>query len=272
MITKFKIFENNNSKLFVNEKEIKSLLLNDEDFANDDVFQGIINIAYNKYRDNNWSYTQFLEWVKENFGDLPLLCVQFGTYIGQIYNGGFVQYFYNGFASKNSQGVSGDYKDLEKHENLVQLFKELGMTKILPTGQKAYNIMESFELQMTDDVENCGYCGGSGEEDCRECAGDGTFECDECYGSGKNDDEDCDKCGGDGTLFCDECEGKGHFECENCDGAGEVSTEEKPYTKDWDELDKKWVEISNDIIKELNNYIKSLTLDGEKIEIGRAHV
>jgi len=180
-------------------------------------------------------------------------------YNSQVNNGGHYQYYDNGYAGTNS-------KNIDIHDDFVNLFKELDMIDILPSGKKVFDIIKKFELDLEDEIETCNYCGGSGVEDCRSCSGDGELYCTECDGEGEIDDESCSNCSGSGRITCEDCEGSGQTPCDNCDGYGESDTGvEEPNTSMWNKLDDEWYEIDDDIRKEFDDYLKSLTLDGEII-------
>jgi hypothetical protein len=261
----FKIFENTLFPLFKNEHKLQELLLQDKDFAKGDTHQALINIPYNE-RDLSWSYNNMLNCSK-TFGALPLLSLYLGSYNYQICNGGHEQYFDNGFASSNSRGFGYNYKEIETHEDFIKLFNELNMNSILPSGQKAYNIMLKFDLTYDDDTETCDNCSGDGNIDCDKCDGGGSVDCLDCEGDGEDQDgNSCENCDGKGTTNCEDCEGSGHINCEDCDGSGYVVVEEDVADKTgWDKLDTEWYEINDNVMKEFNDYLKTLTLNGEKM-------
>ncbi len=261
----FKIYEKS-EVAFDNEKELKDILLQDEDFAKGDVHQALMNIGYNEWQKQpNWSYSDMLNYA-EKYGDMVILSTLLGVYNYQVCNGGHLQYYDNGYASSNSSGVFGNYKDIAKHEDMVLLFSELGLKDKLKLGNEIYNIINQFDLELGDETESCEYCGGSGSEDCRECNGDGEIPCSSCQGDGENDEgEECEECGGSGSIPCEECGGSGSIPCENCDGSGEIVVEDVPMTGFWDILDDSWYKINEKALEEFNNYLKTLTINGEKI-------
>jgi len=270
MVTKFKLFENHNSSPFKDEHELKEILLKDKDFAKGDVHQAIINIMYDEWQDHkDWGYDKALNWFGEEYGMLPEFCVFLGSYNGQVGNGGHAQYFGNGYASSESKGGFGDYRDLTKHEEFTYLFKDLGIDKI-EFGKEAYEVANNFNLEFDDEYETCYSCDGNGEADCDVCNGQGTVECGSCGGSGEGDSEEediyCEECDGDGVLPCDECGGDAVMRCDECDGQGEVISERNvPMISHWDHLDTKWYEVNDSFMNSFNDYLKTLTLDGEKI-------
>jgi hypothetical protein len=117
--------------------------------------------------------------------------------IYQVNNGGFSQYFHNGYANFDKRD---NHNDLDAHNDLIKLFK-----KYVPKNDdttKLLNILERFNENIYEDI--CEYCGGSGEY-CEE-------ECDECDGTGYIEDERCEQCHGRGTV---------DTECLDCSGTGE---------------------------------------------------
>lgn len=264
----FQIYESVEMPEFINQDKLKYLFLKNEDFANGDVHQAIIDLAHDEWHKNkDWGYGDACNWLQKNFGNLALLAMYLGKYNYQVGNGGHSQYFYNGYASSDSKGFSSNYEDIDNHENFVELFKQLNLYNLLPSGKEAYDIISKFELDLIDEVEKCDYCGGNGEEECSNCSGDGNIECDVCDGQGEDEEGNrCDNCDGKGSIECGDCEGRGGYTCEECDGQGEVETGNKiPETRAWNTLDDKWYKINDKLMEEFNDYLKNLTLDGEKM-------
>lgn len=262
----FLILENNNESLFKNEKELKDLLLKDEDFANGEVHQGIMNVIH-KFWDQKMSYDDIIYLVSKKFGKLPLLALLLGKYNYQVGNGGHIQYYDNGYASSESRGFGYSKENINIHEEFLNLFKDLEMDEILANGKKAYDIINSFELDLEDEIDSCPECNGNGRINCYKCDGNGVADCEECGGDGEIDDETCGNCGGDGTIECDECDGRGDVECDECNGKGEYETGQRiPDTNYWEKLDSRWYEIEEDLMSQFEDYLKRQTLDGDKIE------
>lgn len=264
----FQIFESVEVSEFINQDKLKYLLLKDKDFAEGDVHQAIIDLAHDEWHKNkDWGYEDACNWLQKTFGNLALFAMYLGKYNYQVCNGGHAQYFDNGYASSESKGFSSNYEDIDKHEHFVELFKQLNLDNLLSSGKEAYNIISEFKLDLSDEVETCYSCGGDGEEECRFCSGDGNIDCDVCGGEGEDEEGNkCENCDGNGNIECEDCEGKGRFRCENCDGQGDVETGNKvPKTCMWERLDDRWYKINDKFMDEFNNYLKSLTLDDEKI-------
>lgn len=255
-----------NTKPFKNEVELKTLLMKDKDFAEGEVFQGLLNVIHS-FWDDKMSYDNIIDFVKNKFGNIPLFALFLGKYNYQVENGGHMQYYDNGYASANSRGFGRTYENIDIHEDFVELFKALAMDEILTNGSEALDIIKDFDLDLENEIETCSYCNGSGQENCYTCNGNGVIDCTECGGDGEIDGEECSNCGGDGVTPCEECDGNGTHNCDECDGSGEYDTGNTvPSNKeDWERLDNRWYEINEDLIKSFDGYLQSLTLDGERI-------
>jgi hypothetical protein len=262
----FESIEDN--QLFKNEHKLKEKLLKDPDFAKGDVFQGILNIIYEEWQKNNISYDRIIDWVYDTYGKLPKFAMYLGNYNYQVGNGGHMQYFDNGYASSNSRGFGHTYDNIDLHDDFEEIFKELKMDEILKNGKKALQIIHSFVLDFDDEIEDCSNCGGNGKEECPECNGSGNQTCPTCNGSGEdNEGGECEECGGSGDIVCVECDGNSEITCGECDGDGQVVVAENvPMSEGWNELDSRWYIIDDELIEQFNEYLKSLTLDDEKIE------
>lgn len=59
---------------------------------------------------------------------------------------------------------------------------------------------------VSDPVEECSECDGTGTRQCEDCGGRGGTEC-ECSECGHEHDRECDACDGMGRYACDVCHG-----------------------------------------------------------------
>ena len=261
-----KIYESVNLQ-FKNEYKLKELLMNQKSFAEGDVHQAIVDMAHDEWKNNkDWSYEDVLCWLDDNFGDLVLFSMYLAKYNYQVGNGGHCQYYDNGYASSDQYPSVGG--NIDKHDQFVELFNKLNLKELLSSGSKAYDVISDFNLELEDEIEECSECRGDGEVNCTYCDGTGQVDCEDCNGSGEdNEGEKCDNCDGDGTLVCSECGGNGNERCGECNGEGQIDTGNQiPNGGNWDRLDNRWYNISDKFMEEFNNYLKSLTLEGEKIE------
>jgi len=257
-----KLFEHFSEYLFKNESKLKNLLMEDNDFIKGEICYAISNIGYTKWiAHKDWNYNTMLNWITNEFGKISRFCVAFSTYNGQVCNGGHVQYHDNGYASTNLKTKD----NCENHDEMVDLFSELKLDK-LPLGQKVYDVISKFEVELDDEIEACSICGGGGEAECCECQGNGIIECKKCGGSGEDSEgEKCAECE-DGNIECQNCKGTGESVCDQCGGNGEYKTGEKiPDLNTWNRLDTEWYAINDDFMEKLNSYLGTLILDGEKI-------
>lgn len=264
-----KINENLLFKLFKNEEKLKAKLLENKSFANGEVSEAITDIIYDKWQsENGLSYNDILDWTSNEYGLIPYFTMMFRIYDGQVCNGGHMQYYENGYASVDSRGFGHSYKNVEQHDDFVYTFKNLDLKEILPDGDKMYDIIESFSLDLEPETEECGNCNGDGWSSCDECGGEGHVKCDSCNGSGEDEEgNECSECDGDGVVDCDECNGRGDIRCDECDGTGQYETgEEIPDSSYWSTLDTKWYQINENIERQYDDYLKTLSLDGEIIE------
>lgn len=138
-----KIYENFNNNSFKNESQLKGLLLEDKDFADGDIHQGLLNVFHNEWNNhkNDWSYDDFVEYVDNTYDKLALFSVLLAKYCYQVNNGGHAQYIANGYASSKSKGFAANYTDIGKHKIFIKLFTELNLDKLLPNGRKTLNII-----------------------------------------------------------------------------------------------------------------------------------
>jgi len=256
------------SKLFVNEDNLKKLLMDKVDFSKGDVHQAIMDVIHDEWQKTKDGYEEILDWTEKNLGIIPYFAMQLGKFNYQVCNGGHAQYFDNGYASTgNSAYISKSANNIELHNIFELLFKDLDMVSILPHGQEAYKIISEFDAELSDEEEECSNCNGSGEEECYDCEGNGRIECPECNGEGEDDEgEKCSNCDGNGSVDCVECDGEGKKTCYDCDGDGYSNTGEKvPNTSKWEELDNRWYEINEEVMEGFNEYLKTLTLDGQRM-------
>lgn len=262
------INENINQNLFKNKELLFNSLIQDNDFANGDIYQGLVNVFFKEWN-NNESYDDVCKKIENKYGKFAKFLLQFGMYNAQVNNGGHSQYYDNGYASYGSTGFGQTYGNIDLHYDLYILFKKFNFDDILTNGKELGNILSRFELDMVKDDDNCWECDGEGHINCDSCNGDSEIECEECGGTGQNDEnnEDCSNCVGEGYISCDKCRGEGKETCPECDGSGFIeSDEEYPETFEWGALDKLFYSIGENVMEEIENYLKNLTLKGEKIK------
>jgi len=216
----------------------KFILNESEFFETDSILSGyfhqaIMDVGFGAWENKEVnSYHEMIEMMKKKYGYEFALLILLGKYNQQVGNGGHSQYFDNGFASIGGGGVFSQKKEIEQHDDMIEMFRKSDLYKT-PEGKKIFNIMDEFSV-IDFGTESCGECDGAGEveEKCYSCNGAGhSFEyCDECNGEGEietdeDENEDCGNCDGTGEVEveCDECDGGGEImnTCEQCGGSGE---------------------------------------------------
>ena len=98
----------------------QEVLIRDNEIANNGYHQTIMNIMYNHWQKVNMSYEDILNWFEKEYGELARFAVQIGKFNQQVTNGGFLQYYNNGYC--------GDIEDVEYtlslHNQLVVLMSK----------------------------------------------------------------------------------------------------------------------------------------------------
>ena len=147
---------------FVNS--VRSKITENSDWF--DIGYEMVQYVIDKNKIENLGYCDFMNFIQDEDERL-LFIVLMKNLVSQVNNGGFCQYFFNGYASfeKNSERNG----DIEAHEYLIDLFK-----KYVPKNEntvKLLKILNSFKDYV--EKEYCEYCDGNGsvEEECYKCNG-----------------------------------------------------------------------------------------------------
>lgn len=144
----------------------------------------------------NYGYCEFMNELL-NHDERLLFITLMKNLVSQVNNGGFAQYFFNGYASFDKK----DDGDLSAHESLIELYK-----KYVPKNEKTeklLTILNDFINNICKD--SCDCCDGTGYVSLEN-------ECD-CHG----EDENCPYCDGTGYVVDEE-------ECSECYGTGELDS------------------------------------------------
>lgn len=155
----------------------------------------------------DWDYGDMLDNAREKYGELFFVLTLVGKYNQQVCNGGHIQYFDNGYGSRNEGGFGMDHDaSMPLHREMIKEF-EATVLPLAVAGEerdtllKALDIMRDFKIRIDCDRyynESCGECGGSGnvegddgeEERCGNCGGSGEEEVDnDNFGQPVNGDE-----------------------------------------------------------------------------------
>ncbi len=145
-----------------------------------DAWQAVLDVFYKDWQENKFtSYGEMIS-VAEKENPRFALCILLGKLNYQVNNGGFIQYFDNGYASSRER--TEDVEDFDLLEKTVKLAREfLGgdFPEICTLLEEVYDSIDY-------SYETCQYCSGSGsyyDEDeevtCDDCDGDGEIKTDE---------------------------------------------------------------------------------------------
>jgi len=212
-----------------------------ENFNKEDGYwQTILDLAYNEWQDDKNkevnSYTSMIEWTREKYGDFAVMVILLGKFNQQVCNGGHMQYYDNGYASRDDDGsYRGGFghshgEQIALHEEIAELMNEFALPGVNDLTEKVYNVVKDFKVEIDDEEYT--------EDYCYECGGSGEMA---DYDDPENDE---------------------YVTCSNCDGSG---TEENynenyghPYnTSEWDSLDTRYYEVNEEWEKWFENYVKS---------------
>lgn len=142
--------------------------------------QEILNTTYAEWQKNkSWNYSDMIDYAANSFGKFAALALLVGKYNQQVTNGGHMQYFHNGYASRDSGGCFSNHDNIELHIEMLDLMKEFGFE-----NEPVYAIMKGFDIVELD----CEECGGTGQlEEYDEEEDEYTTEhCWTCNGKGSN--------------------------------------------------------------------------------------
>ena len=139
-------------------------------------YEKIMDIGYDEWiKHDDWSYTDMIEWVKQKYGEDYSFLILFGKLNQQVGNGGFIQYWDNGYASKQ-------HSDTKLHNEIISYLQDNMLD--IPHRAKLLHILNEFNNVVDDVGDECPDCGGAGEYyddyddeycNCHECDGDGKI-------------------------------------------------------------------------------------------------
>lgn len=142
-----------------------------ESFKEGDYHQAILDISYAEWQSRDgWGYADMIDWTKENFGEEFALLILLGKYHQQVGNGGHMQYWDNGYASRHTDGCFSSHEDMELHAQMILDFEKYKLDE-LKNGKTVLAILRDFEVDVDTEryVEEECYDEDSGEyyyEDC----------------------------------------------------------------------------------------------------------
>ena len=128
-------------------------------------WQRLMDLGYGEWQkpeNRHWCYRDMAEWAGETYGEVVELFILLGAANYQICNGGFLQYFDNGYAS-GDRGCSHHHdEDIPLHKEMVALTGKYGLHQS-ETGSEVYAILAAFRIILNDDSEDEEDSRGHGE-------------------------------------------------------------------------------------------------------------
>ena len=141
-----------------NSKLKNEVLKRTNEIKEDGYHQVILNILYEEWQQrDNTSYKEVLDWYEEEYSKLAKFAVLVGKMNQQVTNGGFLQYFHNGYCDGENGFESEHDSDIPLHQELVILFSESGLKDEI--SLQVFQILQEFHilLDTEETVEEDGY-------------------------------------------------------------------------------------------------------------------
>ena len=146
------------------KEKVLSVIKNDKHFKNNDIHQCLMNLGYKEWQkeENNWSYTEMLNWTEENYGKLVKFAILIGKYNEQVENGGHYQYVSNNYTGDLTDWSS--VPEIPLHKEMIGLMQSFGLDKS-EIGKKVFDIIWNFkpELNTAENIEKEYYDEETGE-------------------------------------------------------------------------------------------------------------
>ncbi len=144
-----------------NREQIRAVLAGSKERC---PWQRLMDLGYREWQkleNRKWRYRDMVEWIGETYGEVVKLFILLGTANHQICNGGFLQYFDNGYASGEGGCFRRHDEDILLHREMLALFGKYGLHQS-EIGSAIYAILAAFRIVLNDDTE----CEGE-DDDCR---------------------------------------------------------------------------------------------------------
>jgi hypothetical protein len=127
-------------------------------------WQRLVDLGYREWQkpeNRKWSCGEMAEQAGETYGEVVKLLILLGACHHQVCNGGWIQYFDNGYASEAGRRRGSD--DITLHREMLALFTQYGVHQTR-TGAEVYSILREFRVVLGDpeEEEDGGGC------DCQE--------------------------------------------------------------------------------------------------------
>ena len=126
-------------------------------------WQRLLDLGYREWQkpeNRKWRYRDMVEWSGESYGEVVKLFILLGAANYQICNGGFLQYFDNGYASGEGGCLHHHDEDILLHKEMLALVGKYGLHQS-DTGSQIYALLAEFrivlggESQDDDEDESC---------------------------------------------------------------------------------------------------------------------
>ncbi|ODU24105.1 MAG: hypothetical protein ABS95_02310 [Verrucomicrobia bacterium SCN 57-15] len=119
-------------------------------------WQRLLDLGYHDWQkpeNRKWCYRDMVERAGETYGEVVKLFILLGAANHQICNGGFLQYFDNGYASGEGGCFHRHDEDILLHKEMLTLAGKYGLHQS-ETGSTIYAILAAFRIVLCDDSES----------------------------------------------------------------------------------------------------------------------
>ena len=109
-------------------------------------WQRLIDLGYGEWQKpehRKWSYGEMVQQAGCAYGEVVKLLILLGACHHQVCNGGWFQYFDNGYASQERHQRCSD--DVALHREMLALFTKYGMHQTR-TGTEVHRIFSEFRI------------------------------------------------------------------------------------------------------------------------------
>lgn len=126
-------------------------------------WQRLVDLGYREWQkpENHWwTYAEMVDQAGRTYGEVVKLFILLGACHHQVCNGGWIQYFDNGYASRERGRRDSD--DITLHQEMLALFAKYGLHQA-KVGAEVYSVMRDFRIVLGDpadgeeDEDGCGW-------------------------------------------------------------------------------------------------------------------